>query len=655
MKYELVKILFKPAFFILSKINYFWRLSFIFGAFTLLGVGLIFFEYNLEEKLFTIFAIVFFNYLAISIYLSFLKEEANFIEYLSQKLRNGELNIQVENKLFADEILSAVLELQKSLKNITILIDEMIYVMEMISNGELTHQLNFEVKGDLQKLKYNINNSIQSLNKAIKVVSHSLRKFTMNIEELTYASSSIKAENTNLNNQIQAIVNSIEEISMTISSIAENTKEANQITKSLESSVLNGQDIINSTLEAIMEMKKLNENIIDITKTISSISEQTNMLALNATIEAARAGDAGRGFAVVADEVRKLATKTQKFSAQIVNIVQNISSSIENTYNNAIKLKNFYKTIKEGSKQSKDISQQISTAIEEQSAVMYTLSKNMLEIKNVANEVSQATKGLLESIYVLGQSEIEIKSELEKFKTYKAGLIEIIKEIIDLIRYLQIHRGSLGAYINGDSSMETILKTTEYEIGKIFRLLTSSNIFKNIETYKKQWEDFVLKENTVRVEESYNFHTNLIDIILHILKHISVESSENLHITNFETEIMPNLLEQVGRLRAKSVAAFSYAFEKNNNIVPDELKNSISNQISLVESALISEEFGAKDINYMREFLNMLSEFLNVIKTQLTLKEITIQPSRLFNIATKAINSGYKALENFLEYEIVNS
>ena len=41
--------------------------------------------------------------------------------------------------------------------------------------------------------------------------------------------------------------------------------------------------------------------------TIDALAGQTKLLALNAAIEAARAGDSGRGFAVVADEVKKLA------------------------------------------------------------------------------------------------------------------------------------------------------------------------------------------------------------------------------------------------------------------------------------------------------------------------------------------------------------
>ena len=55
--------------------------------------------------------------------------------------------------------------------------------------------------------------------------------------------------------------------------------------------------------------------------TIDALAGQTKLLALNAAIEAARAGDSGRGFAVVADEVKKLAESSATAARMIATTI----------------------------------------------------------------------------------------------------------------------------------------------------------------------------------------------------------------------------------------------------------------------------------------------------------------------------------------------
>jgi len=61
---------------------------------------------------------------------------------------------------------------------------------------------------------------------------------------------------------------------------------------------------------------------------VKKIADQTNLLAINAAVEAARAGNAGKGFAVVAEEVRNLSLRSNRFSEQIDQVLQEISLSL---------------------------------------------------------------------------------------------------------------------------------------------------------------------------------------------------------------------------------------------------------------------------------------------------------------------------------------
>lgn len=90
----------------------------------------------------------------------------------------------------------------------------------------------------------------------------------------------------------------------------------NQI-KVIETKIIATQSVTETLKTRSMEIKK----ILD---TIGRIASQTNLLALNAAIEAARAGEHGKGFAVVAEEVRKLAEGSASATKEITELLNDI-------------------------------------------------------------------------------------------------------------------------------------------------------------------------------------------------------------------------------------------------------------------------------------------------------------------------------------------
>lgn len=253
-----------------------------------------------------------------------------------EEIAQGNLQSKIQLNSQEDEMGLAI---QKMLSNLR----GMAELATQIADGNLTETV--ILSGDRDELGRVFDRMLQKL-----------RSFLSQIQEITNQISSASHQILASSNEHEKIMaqqtSAVTEVATTVSELLKGQKvmvaSTHQINRNLEHTrecLEKGWGDLNETVNYLGEIRnksgamsdhisRLSEKVQQISKivtTIREVTEQINLLALNAAIEAARAGDQGKGFAVVANEVRKLAERTDRFTGDIAELVEEIQSSTNTT------------------------------------------------------------------------------------------------------------------------------------------------------------------------------------------------------------------------------------------------------------------------------------------------------------------------------------
>jgi methyl-accepting chemotaxis protein len=310
--------------------------------------------------------------------------------------------------------------------------------------GDLTRRLPEESGLELRQLSDGFNQFADEIQRLMRQVTGSVVQMNAIFESLTQVALDSKQTAEKEDEAMAHVATAMTEMTATVQSVAASAanaagaaEEANGQSKAGFRVVSETQESIRSLSESVEEaaqnMEVLEKESVQVGMVISvirDIAEQTNLLALNAAIEAARAGEMGRGFAVVADEVRNLASRTQKSTQEITEIIERLQSGAGSTaklmqqsrdnamesLNQSAQASQALEAISGSVGHIHDLNVEIASAAEEQGAVSEEIQRNTDHVNELSKDSALSANQTSEKGLELEAVAKQVHGLVQRFK-----------------------------------------------------------------------------------------------------------------------------------------------------------------------------------------------------------------------------------------------
>ena len=312
------------------------------------------------------------------------------------------------------------------------------------ADADLSQRVEIRSKDEIGEIAGAFNHIMENFRVMVSSVVGATRELRASTEHLRTLSERSAGGVQRQRSEVEQVATAMNEMAATVQEVARNAQGAADAADSARGEAEAGKQVVAATMTAIdalaadvgraaqviQALDSRSSEIGGILDVIRGVAEQTNLLALNAAIEAARAGEQGRGFAVVADEVRTLASRTQRSTHEIQQMIEKLQSgaaeavsvmeagtrrareSVEQASRAQMSLEGITYAVTT----INDMNAQIASAAEEQLAVAEEINRNITNISHVSEESADGARETSSSSEQLARLSDELYQLVARFK-----------------------------------------------------------------------------------------------------------------------------------------------------------------------------------------------------------------------------------------------
>jgi methyl-accepting chemotaxis protein len=334
---------------------------------------------------------------------------------LSTALLQGQFDHHVDLSHNRGEFRQSLEQADTALQALHRMIGNVDSVMASVAAGDLTQRVHTDATGDLQRLKTNINSSLEALGQALSAVHDSTRQVAAAANQTSTAIGQISDGAQNQTHAISQVALAIRHTAESVTDVSRNTAIASQKSRDSMAIMQTGMGKMTQMVQVVNNISVHSDKINKITEVIEKIANKTNLLSLNAAIEAARAGEHGKGFSVVAEEVGKLAASSAESSQEIARLVQQAVAETAQAVQVVQEVSRDMSMIEQGSQETDQMLQRISSALEEQSAAVEEINSNLGSLDRIAISNASASEEITATVIELSKLAEQTRQDLGRF------------------------------------------------------------------------------------------------------------------------------------------------------------------------------------------------------------------------------------------------